>query len=151
MLIWFDGKRGEHSTEYPTQAIEQMKTKRATTRQERKAKNPPSLPTHFEPKSLQMVDQRPRVIRLIRRQLDRMIDEAGCDSIQKELLANEAIFISVQLETMRVNALEGKPFDAGIYTQMVNCLSGLLTKLGLNKQAAAAESLATILAESRKK
>lgn len=92
-----------------------------------------------------------KVIKLIRRRLERLIEEAGCSSIQRELLASEAVFISVQLETMRVNALEGKYFDAGVYTQMVNCLSGLLAKLGLNKQATQVESLSTILAESRTK
>lgn len=128
-----------------------MKTKRPTTRAEREAKSPATLPQRFVPKFIDSADQRQKVIKLIRRRLDRLVEEAGCDSIQRELLASEATFISVQLETMRVNALEGRSFDAGVYTQMVNCLSGLLAKLGLNKQAAAAESLATILAESRKK
>lgn len=127
-----------------------MKTKRPSTRAERQAKSPATLPVRFQPKFLSTADQRQKVIKLIRKRLDRMIAEAGCDSIQKELLANEAIFISVQLETMRVNALEGKPFDAGVYTQMVNCLSGLLAKLGLNKQAVAVLDLDAILAEKRR-
>lgn len=125
---------------------------RPTTRAERKAKKTASISsTVWHPKFLSTADQRLKVIKLIRRRLERLIEEAGCSSIQRELLASEAVFISVQLETMRVNALEGKYFDAGVYTQMVNCLSGLLAKLGLNKQATQVESLSTILAESRTK
>jgi len=112
-----------------------MKTQRPSTREERRAKSPATIPSRFEPKFLDKADQRQKVIKLIRRRLERLKTEAGCDSIQKELLANEAIFISVQLETMRVNALEGKHFDAGVYTCMVNALSGLLSKLKLEKQA----------------
>lgn len=124
-----------------------------TTRRQRKAKHKAQLPQQFEPKFISTADQRLKVIRLIRKRLERLIEEAGCTSIQKELLASEATFISVQLETMRVNALEGEPFDAGVYTQMVNCLSGLLAKLGLSKQASKVLDLDLddIVAESKKK
>jgi hypothetical protein len=122
-----------------------MKTKRPTTRQERRAKDPATLPAKWEPKFLETADNRQKVIKLIRRRLERLKEEANCDSYQKELIASEAIFVSVQLETMRVNALEGKPFNAGVYTQMVNCLSGLLSKLKLHKQAAQVLDLQTYL------
>ena len=118
-----------------------MPKQRPTTRRERQARQPATLPSRFQPRFLTTADQRQKVIKLIRRRLERLISEAGCDSIQKEMLANEAIFISVQLETMRVNALEGEAFDAGVYTQMVNALSGLLSKLGLAKSEVLAKKL----------
>lgn len=124
-----------------------MPKQRPTTRSERQAKNAATLPARFQPKFLTSTDQRQKVIKLIRKRLERLIDEAGCDSIQKELLANEAVFISVQLETMRVNALEGESFDANSYTCMVNSLSGLLNKLGLTKTHALTQKLT--LAEIR--
>lgn len=127
-----------------------MKTKRPSKREERKAKAPATLPPKWEPKFIESADNRQRVIKLIRQRLERLKEEAGCNSYQKEMLAEQAIFISVQLETMKVNAIEGKSLDAGVYTQMVNCLSGLLTKLGLDKQAAQVESLQSILAEKRR-
>ena len=127
-----------------------MKTQRPTTREERKAKAPATLPPRWEPRLIESADNRQKVIKLIRRRLERLKEEAGCDSYQKEMLAEQAIFISIQLETAKVNALEGKAFDAGCFTQMVNCLSGLLTKLGLDKQAAQVESLQSILAEKRR-
>lgn len=130
-----------------------MKTKRPTTRRERNAPLKGKLPQQFEPKFLETTDQRHRVIKLIRKRLERLKADAGCDSYQKEMLAEQAIFISVQLETMKVNALEGQPFDAGVYTQMVNCLSGLLSKLGLKGCANQVldMDLKSILAESTKK
>ena len=118
-----------------------MPKQRPTTRRERQARQPATLPSRFQPRFLTTADQRQKVIKLIRRRLERLNSEAGCDSIQKEMLANEAIFISVQLETMRVNALEGEAFDAGVYTQMVNALSGLLSKLGLAKSEVLAKKL----------
>ncbi len=124
-----------------------------TTRRERRAKDPATLPAKWTPRCLETADQRQKVIKLIRRRLERLIDEAGCDSFQKEMLAENAIFVAVQLETMKVDALEGRPFDAGVYTQMVNCLSGLLAKLGLSKQASKVidMDLDAIVAQSKKK
>ena len=127
-----------------------MKPQRPTTRAERKAKQTATLPNRFEPKFIETTDQRQKVIKLIRRRLERLKEEAGCDSYQKEMLAEQAIFISIQLETAKVNALEGKGFDANQFVSQVNCLSGLLARLGLDKQAAQVESLQSILAEKRR-
>lgn len=103
------------------------------------------MPTRFEPKFLETTDQRQKAVKLIRRRLERLKEEAGCDSFQKEILAEQAIFIAVQLETMKVNALEGREFSPGTYTQMVNCLAGLLSKIGLERQAAKVLDLNTYL------
>jgi hypothetical protein len=127
-----------------------MKTKRPTTRRERKAKDPATLPAKWTPRCLETADQRQKVIKLIRKRLERLKEEAGCDSFQKELLAEQAIFIAVQLETMKVEALEGQPFDAGVFTQMVNCLSGLLSKLGLKRSATQVLDLDSYVARKTK-
>jgi hypothetical protein len=127
-----------------------MKTKRPTTRRGRHAPLKGKLPQQFEPKFLETTDQRHRVVKLIRKRLERLKEEAGCDSFQKEMLAEQAIFISVQLETMKVEALEGQPFDAGVFTQMVNCLNGLLSKLGLKRSATQVLDLDTYVARKTK-
>ena len=128
-----------------------MSTKRPTTRAGRIAKRKAAaLPGAWEPKFLDKSDQRYEVIKLIRRRLERLKTEAGCDSIQKELLANEAVFISVQLETMRVDAIEGKSFEAGKYALLVNALSGILSKLKLHKQAAQVLDLDAYVASKAK-
>ncbi|QEG39391.1 hypothetical protein [Roseimaritima ulvae] len=111
------------------------KTKRPSTRSERKAKQPTRLPQRFEPKFLEQADGRQVAVREIKKRLNVLMADVGADSYQKELLVRRAIFISVQLETMEVNAAEGGMFDMGVYTQAVNALSGLLTKLGMEKSA----------------
>lgn len=110
-------------------------SKRATTREGRKAKKPETLPTRFEVRSLEELDKRTRVIREIKYRLKRLMDEAGCDSYQKELLAEQAVFIATHLQTMRVQALDTGEFDGNLFISMVNTLQGLLAKLGLKKQA----------------
>ncbi len=42
---------------------------------------------------------------------------------------------------MEVEASQAGTFDPGVYTQMVNCLAGLLKALGLEKRAKAVGDL----------
>lgn len=42
--------------------------------------------------------------------------------------------MAARLESMEVAALDGEDIDWGMYTQACNCLNGVLTKLGLDKQ-----------------
>ena len=107
---------------------------RPSTRAERRAKEPATLPSRFEPKFWETTDQRQAVVKKVRRRLEELRDDAGVDSVQKEMLVRRAIFISVQLETMEVQSVETGDFNPGVYTQMVNALSGLLSKLGLEQQ-----------------
>lgn len=123
--------------------------KRPTTRAGRRARQVATLPIRFEPRFLETADQRQKAIKLLRQRLVRLKEEAGCDSFQKEMLAEQAIFVAVQLETMKVNALEGKEFSPGSYTQMVNCLAGLLKALGLERQAAKVIDLNTYLERAK--
>lgn len=125
-------------------------SRRPTTRAGRRARQVPTLPGRFEPKFIETsTDKRCKVVKLIRKQLERLKTEACCDSFAKEMLAEQAVFVAVQLETMKVNALEGKEFSAGSYTQMVNCLVGLLGKLGLERKAADVLDLSAYLAKGQ--
>lgn len=110
-------------------------TQRPSTRAERRAKTPATLPGRFEPRFWETTDQRQGVVKEIRRRLEALRDDAGVDSVQKEMLVRRAIFISIQLETMEVQSVETGEFQPNIYAQMTNSLLGLLSKLGLEKQA----------------
>ena len=94
-----------------------------------------SIPDHFVPRFWDEVDGRSVIYREINDRINRLMKDAGADSYQKQLIVQEAIFVAVQLETLRVKAAETGELDSGSYTQMVNCLSGLLNKLGLDKKA----------------
>jgi hypothetical protein len=50
---------------------------------------------------------------------------------------------------MEVAAMETGKLDLGVYTQAVNALSGLLTKLGLDRRAPATETLNAYIKQRR--
>jgi hypothetical protein len=104
----------------------------STTRAQRKKEI--SVPATFVPRFWDGQDGRALAVREINRRLELLKEDVGADSFQKELLCQEAIFIALQLETMRVTALQTGKIDLGIYTQATNALSGLLSKLGLDRQ-----------------
>ena len=99
---------------------------------------------------MEQCDQRQAVVKLIRRHVDQLLEDTGAESFQQELLARRAVFIAVQLETMEANALDGEAIDLGVYTQGVNALSGLLTKLGLKKAAKRAVALDSYLSGGKR-
>lgn len=125
------------------------KNKRPGKRKDRKAKNPAQLPGSFVPKFWRDVDKRQVVLKEIRNRLERLEQDAGVDSYQKELLVQRAVFMSVQLETMELNAAEGREFDSGAYTQMSNAFLGLLKTLGLAKQMKEVENLSNYVNRKR--
>lgn len=114
---------------------------RPTSKKERKAKKLATIPAKFTPRFWDDADKRQSCIKEIRRRLEELRSDAGVDSFQKDLLAQRAVFVALQLETKELEALEGKSFDAGSYVQATNCLIGLLRNLGMSKQAAALPDL----------
>lgn len=105
-----------------------------------------SLSKRFKPKFWQEQDNRVAVVKEIRRRVKALKADVGADSVQKELLAERAVFVALQLETMECDALAGKgKLDAGVYCQAVNTLSGLLSKLGLDRKVQEAGGLKAFL------
>ena len=104
------------------------------TRKVRRRKSA-AIPAVFTPEFWSEQDGRITVSREIRRRVQALRDDAGIDSTQKELLAQRAVFISLQLETAEVKAAQTGEFDPGVYTQMVNTLTGLLRAIGLERKA----------------
>ncbi len=111
-----------------------MAKKRPTTRAERKAKTPATLPNRFEPRFLEQLDQRLGVVKLIKKRVQQLTEDAGADSTQKRMLVRRAVFICVRLETMESEAIETGHLDFGPYVQAVNSLKGILNDLGIEKR-----------------
>jgi hypothetical protein len=105
-----------------------------------------TLPNRFVPQFWHDVDGRCGVIKEIRRRYEHLKQDVGADSYQKDLLIQRTVFVSLQLETMETKAAETGEFDPGVYTQMVNALSGLLSKLGLERKARTVPNLKTYVA-----
>ncbi|HWA25698.1 MAG TPA: hypothetical protein VG734_08565 [Lacunisphaera sp.] len=89
----------------------------------------------FEPRFWEDADGRVAIVREIRTRYEQLKADAQADSTQKDLIAQRAVFVAIQLETMERTACETGKIDAGVYTQMVNCLTGLLKALGLERKA----------------
>ena len=105
----------------------------------------------FVPKFWKEIDQRCAIVREVRQRYEKLCEHTGADSVQKEMLVQRAIFINIQLETMECEAAESGTFDPGVYAQMVNALSGLLNKLGLDrKEADAAMNLRAYVKGAKK-
>ena len=94
-----------------------------------------AIPDVFSPEFWSDQDSRLHVARTIKRMVARLMDDAGADSYQKELLSQRAVFLALQLETAEIEAARSGNFDPGQYTQGVNALLGLLKALGLEKKA----------------
>ena len=101
---------------------------------------PAALPDKFIPRFWDDLDQRTALAREVRQRYETLRADTGADSAQKDMLVRRAVFIGLQLETMEANASRGN-IDVGVYTQSVNALSGLLTKLGLERKAAETPNL----------
>ncbi len=109
----------------------------------------PSIPDKFVPKFFADLDSRLAIKKEITHRLHRLKSDTGCDSYQKEILAQRAVFVALQLETIEVEAAEGQKFDIGSYTQSVNCLIGLLRVLGIPKSRMQGTNLKAYLKEQR--
>lgn len=107
-----------------------MNTKQKPRLSERRLR----LPKKFTPKLFDEADNRYFIVKELKRRCERLMIDTAADSMQKRMLCQEAVFVGVQLESLRKNAAEGQEIDMGSYTQLVNCLQGLLGKLGLDKQ-----------------
>ena len=91
------------------------------------------LPAKFEPRFWNECDARLAVVRTIRRRVEELAADVGCDSVQKRMLVERAAFLDVVLETAECRCAEGGVFDVGQWTQASNALSGILSKLGLER------------------
>lgn len=93
------------------------------------------LPRRFAPEFWADQDGRTPLPREIKRRVKALCLDAGADSEQKRLIAQRAVFLSLQLETAEVRAIRDGQLDCGIYTQQVNSLLGCLKALGLERKA----------------
>ena len=75
-------------------------------------------------------------IKRIRQRYEELATDAGVDSVQKEILAQRAVFRELQIAKMELAVVEGEDVELGTLTQMTNSLKGLLRDLGLDRQQA---------------
>jgi len=101
---------------------------------EKKCRRPPGGHT---PRFWSDVDNRLCCVKRIKRRLEKLRAGGHVDTYEKELLAQRACFLSLHIEELERDSVEGKKIDKGSYVQAVNCLMGILRVLGLGSKAAA--------------
>src|SRR4051812_27235148 len=92
-------------------------------------------------------DSRFAVVKQMRKRLESLMEDAGVDTVSKEWLAARAVFLVGYLESMELDALEGKQIDWRRYMQAVRSLSDVLGKLGLNRESKSAKRLQDYIVE----
>jgi hypothetical protein len=93
-------------------------------------------------------DGRCASVKRIKRRLEALRKDANVDTTQKEILAQRATFLTLQLESMERRVAEGESIESGVYTQGLNTLLGILRALGLTpRRTAKAASLKEYLAK----
>lgn len=95
----------------------------------------------FSLRQISEADSRYAVVKEMRKRLEQLKNECGVDSIQKEWLCGRAVVMLAYLESLEVDALEGKPIDWRQYLGAVKSFGDVLNKLGLEKDTAPCNSL----------
>ncbi len=96
-----------------------------------KSKIKPESKRYF-PQPLKGIDRRFGSFKEVRRRMEALRADIGAESYQQNMLLQRAIFIEKQLEAIEFEQERNGELDRrerAIYTQMVNCLSGLLSKI----------------------
>lgn len=114
-----------------------MSKLRPSTKAERTAKEPATVPAKFVPRFWELdADKRQTRTRLIRRCIDELCEHANADSMQKRMLVERAVFLALQCQTIEIDSYEGRDVDLkriAVHCQLSNALSGILSKLKLDK------------------
>lgn len=121
-----------------------------TQRRDRELKLPSKPTDEFITRFFENEDNRRHIIRKIKQRVQALKEDCGCDSYQKSMLCERAVFLALRLEAMEVAAINNEPFEAGVYAQSVNALSGLLSKLGLNRARKEVQSLEVYIEQQAK-
>ncbi|MHC1769015.1 MAG: hypothetical protein AB9869_32815 [Verrucomicrobiia bacterium] len=107
----------------------------------------PTLRKRFVPRFWEDADQSLPVVKVIKQRYSELREATGADSMQRDLLCQRASFLTLRLEAMEVDAIQGGPFDSGVYVQALNSLLGLLKVLGLDRTVKSVTDLRTYLKE----
>lgn len=95
-------------------------------------------PEHYKAGWIDQLDQRRGIAQVMRDKYTALTNDlGGADrlSYQRLLLVERVLWLDYWLAQQERSLAEGKEFDVGKWTQAVNSLQGVLTKLGLDRVA----------------
>ncbi|MEQ6886462.1 hypothetical protein [Salicola sp. Rm-C-2C1-2] len=103
-----------------------------------------TAPDQFRPNWIEQLDQRYGFAHEIRARYQRYADDLGGEaslSYAQLSLISHALFMQVWLNQQEHALAKGQEIDMGRYTQAMNSLQGIFTKLGLERRAKEVPSL----------
>jgi hypothetical protein len=107
-------------------------------------------PAKYAPDWLQQLDQRTGVAQVMRQRYQAFTSDLGGEdnlSYAKQCLVNRALWLEYWIAQQELGMATGQDVDMGRYTQAVNSLQGLLVKIGLDRVAKDAGTLAEYLSK----
>lgn len=107
------------------------------------------LANKFTPLFWEHEDGRCAIVRMIRDKYEELKADCGADSMQKEILCQRAVFVSIQLESMEVHATRTGELNTGVYAQLINTLLGLMKSLGLERKTKKVQCLESYVRKAK--
>lgn len=100
-----------------------------------------SLAKRFTPDFWELQDGRLAIVKMIRERYDDLKRDTQADSVQKDLLCRRAVFLSLRLEGMEIEATKTGKLNNIVYTKLVASLVSILRCLGFDRKAKKIKSL----------
>tara|TARA_R110001599_G_scaffold203973_3_gene401207 strand:- start:464 stop:820 length:357 start_codon:yes stop_codon:yes gene_type:complete len=110
------------------------------------------IPKTYAPGYLDELDGRLAVAQVMRERYRAFTDDlGGADrlSYAQRSLVERALWLEYWLAEQEQSLARGKDFDVGKWTQAANSLQGILTKLGLDRQAKDVPDLAAFMQQRK--
>jgi len=120
------------STKQPPSAVDAVQPPKVRHQQHPAKRN--AIERKFRPRFWDQLDGRLAVRKEIKRRYQEIAQDADVDTAMKDLLVQRIVFTSILLESQEIEALDEGRIQIGSYVQMVNALSGLLSKIGLERK-----------------
>lgn len=94
------------------------------------------VPEKYDPRFLQTMDRRLRLPRILRQSKDALLADLGGEvSFQENVLVDRIVHLMGLVTEKEMALANGEKLDVSEYLNCINCLSGLLTKVGLKRRA----------------
>ena len=106
------------------------------------------LPAKYEPGFLERMDARLAIARVIRERVATIeSDMGGTETLShaRRSLARRAAWLEAVIESDEQRLAFGAPVDVGVHTQAINALSGLYSKLGLERRVRPTRTLREVM------
>jgi hypothetical protein len=115
-------------------------------------KQQPKLPKpdgngEFELRSIEQLEGRFHIVKLLKKRLQQLLDETGSESLQQEALAARCVSLIAYCEHCEIALHTGEEVNFRNYISAINAIATVLKLLGLQRYAGPTKRLASWLEE----